>query len=478
VLEQLMPHRALPWLGVALASATAVAQDAAQREAIAKAIAEMRNLPTPLEGREAATRGPRIQVAWETLIAAKDAGVAALLAEAAALDAAKQRDDRFGLGAAAVVWQIGGIERVADVLSLWADADFAVKYSYAFQPAFLAARDGDERALPLLVALLRDQRGKHNVSAHVMELGWPLTHAFLWGPMGRKAVPALANVLASATDPTVVSSAIELLSRAWHDDSLPRLRAIAGDSAHGARTAAIEALGRFGHPDDWDRLLAGLADADAGIVRAHTRALCAFGDLRAVPELAKLTSHANEDVRLDAIAALGELPTVDGLEVFAACAAAMTGERRYWFADGPPLLQDGEPTWTEYQRLDREQRANALVAARARVETLRRPAVAGGAADRESFERACAAWIAASRIDGDEEDRANARRLLAAATAADVPLLLDLRGRLFRRLSDECLEEVALVDEVLCRVVRSRYRREVGSCERVEPPPVAARDGK
>src|SRR5262245_49678749 len=161
-----MPTKILATLASFSCLAFAAAQEApppSTADDLAKAIAEMRNLPTKLVDREAEIRGPRIQAAWETLIAAKDAGAKALLAEAARLDAAKQKDDRFRLGAASVVWQIGRFDRVADVVSLWADADFAVKYSYAFRPAFEAAYDGDERALPLLVALLRDQQGTYYV---------------------------------------------------------------------------------------------------------------------------------------------------------------------------------------------------------------------------------------------------------------------------------------------------------------------------
>jgi hypothetical protein len=63
--------------------------------------------------------------------------------------------------------------------------------------------------------------------------------------------------------------------------------------------------------------------------------------------------------------------------------------------------------------------------------------------------------------------------MLGAAVPADLPLLLDVRGRLFRRLSDECLEEIAMVHHTMRRLVRSQYRTEPGVCEQVKPVPAA-----
>jgi HEAT repeat protein len=463
-------HRVLVAFAVLSLIPVAAAQGATAPAAdLAKAIAEMRNLPAKLVGREAEQRGPRIQAAWETLIAAQDDGVNALLAEAARLDAAKQKDDLFRLGAAAVVWQIGHLERVKDVLALWANADFAAKYAYAFPVAFEAARDGDERALPLLVALLRDHRGTFCVVDHVMDLSWPLTHEFLWGPMGRNAVPALQAVLENEKDPTVVSSAITLLADAWDTESLPRIRTIARDASNGARHSAIAALGKFGHPDDFEYLCEELTDTDAKVVRACVRALCAFGDLRAVPRLVRLTKHANEELRLHALGALGVLPTVDGLAVLADRLPALDQAQRGCLADGPPLLHDVHVTWGAYQRLDGEERGKLLADACAKADEKFRLKDDDRKLTRAEFESACAACIAASRIPA-EHRWIEVRHVLGVATPADVPLLLDVRGSLFRLLSDECLEEVATLDGILQRLVRSQYRKEPGLCEQVEPP--------
>ncbi len=444
---------------------------AATADELAKAVAEMRNVPTPLVGREAEVRGERLSAAWKTLAAAQEAGARALLDEAARLDATKQKDDRFRLGAGRVVWEIGRFDRIANVLALWGDADFAVKYSYAFEVGLLAARDGDVRALPLLVALLRDQRGAFNVPEHVMELRWPWTHAFLWGPMGRKAVPALEDVLAKTTNPTVASSAIALITRAWGTGALPNLRAIARDPEHGARADAIDALGWFGHPADFEFLCAGLAIDDTAVLCAHIVALYRFGDLRAVPRIQPLAMHVNDEVRMFAIGALGELATVDGLDTFAERVGGLPEPHRRRLGQGPRLLHSLDVTWDAYRKLDRDERAKVLAKALKMPEAPFLPKAGDRKLTREEFEDACKAWIGASRITTEDHEWIEARHVLAVATPADVPLLLDVRGGLFRRVSDECLEEVAILDDILRRLVRSQYRNDPGVCEKVVPPP-------
>jgi hypothetical protein len=58
--------------------------------------------------------------------------------------------------------------------------------------------------------------------------------------------------------------------------------------------------------------------------------------------------------------------------------------------------------------------------------------------------------------------------ILSAATPADIDLLLDVRGALYHRLSDECLYEVERVNAALRRLGRSRYRKATGITEKAE----------
>lgn len=69
------------------------------------------------------------------------------------------------------------------------------------------------------------------------------------------------------------------------------------------------------------------------------------------------------------------------------------------------------------------------------------------------------------RITGGEYAWVESRHVLAAATDKDIELLLDVRGRVMQRISDECLSEVSILDDLIQRLGRSRYRKEVGLTE-------------
>lgn len=439
------------------------------------AITEMRRLPTPLEGAEAAARGPRIQKAWQTLVAAKDAGVAALLAEAKQLDATGERDDRFRLGAGAVVFEIGGLERVDDILALWADADFAVKYSYAFPVAGRAAHDKDPRALPLLVALLRDQRGEFYLTQHVMTLVWPGTHIVLWGQLGRDAAPVLTKVLAAPPDPTTAASCAFLLASFWHLDALPQLRALARNGDGPARREAVRSIGRFGHPDDYEWLLTGIAGDDVDLAIAHVGALAAFGDMRAVPQLLPLTRHADERLRAAAARALIALPTRESID--AVIAALETGldsgsdevGARLWHFFGDEFDPEA------YGKLPADERQRRVERQRAQATGAMRPQQGDRQLSRGELEELCSAVAKDGRMPGPFE-WVRARHLLTAATAADVPMLLDARGGLYRRFSDERIESIQQFEWALQWLVRGQYRADPDVCEKVERPTATRRE--
>lgn len=445
---------------------------------LAAAVAELRHMRPDMTREEQKAKSERIDAAWEQLTAAKDAGAKALLDEAAKLDAAKEKDDFFKLGAAVVLWQIGRFDRVQDIVGLWAGTDLTTNYNYVFYSTFEAVRDGDERALPLLRAVLRDQQGQIYLAMHVMNVNWPGTHFCLWGPMGRKAVPALEQVLDTEKDPIALRSAVVLLGAYMDVGALDRLRRIARDPKHPARLEAIVDLGHLGHPQDFDLLCSGLADKDPKVAEAFVRALGQYGDLRAAAKLAPLTTAADKDLRLSALAGLGLLPTVDGLEALAKCLPNEEKKVQYGLTAYPPILRALDGGWDAFVKADRAERTRLLAQAIAKQDeefTLRAD---DRKMSREQLVEACKGWIANSRISGGEYEWAESRHVLAAATAADVPLLLDVRGALFHRLSDECFSEVEIVDAVLRRLVRAQYRLEPGLCDRARPPTKQQKGGK
>lgn len=437
------------------------------RDDLAKAIAEMRNLPAKLEGAEAAERGPRIQKAWETLIAAKDAGVAALLAEAKLLTASGERDDRFRLGAGSVVWQIGGLERVDEILLLWSDADFAVKYSYAFQVAGQAAQSKDPRALPLLLALLRDQRGEFYLANHVMTLAWPSTHLALWAPLGRGAGPALSKLLAAPPDPTTAASCAFLLASFWHTEALPLLRRLAREGEGPVRWEAVRSVGRFGHPDDHEWLVAGIASDDAELAAAHIAAVAAFGDLRAVPHVLARAKDVDERVRMTALRALVVLPTAEGIDLAVDWCGNGVGPEHDEIAYRLHLLfGDGEEA-DGYLALATEERPQRIARLRARQSEAMREQPGDRKLSHDELVDLCKA-VAERGLVPEPFEWVAARHLLAAATAADVALLLDARGGLYRRFSDEQIEAIQQFERALLWLVRAQYRVDPGVCEQVQ----------
>ena len=71
------------------------------------------------------------------------------------------------------------------------------------------------------------------------------------------------------------------------------------------------------------------------------------------------------------------------------------------------------------------------------------------------------------RVDGYEwiEDRHS----FTAATADDIPFLLEVRAAFYTRLSDECLYEVKDLERLIHWLGRTRYRKVPGACLKVEP---------
>ena len=85
----------------------------------------------------------------------------------------------------------------------------------------------------------------------------------------------------------------------------------------------------------------------------------------------------------------------------------------------------------------------------------------------EEMQKAAADWVKRGRITGGEYDWVESRHVLAAASDKDLELLLDVRAHVMQRISDECLYEVSILDDLIKRLGRSRYRKEVGLTENV-----------
>jgi hypothetical protein len=71
--------------------------------------------------------------------------------------------------------------------------------------------------------------------------------------------------------------------------------------------------------------------------------------------------------------------------------------------------------------------------------------------------------VSVNKYDWVEE-----RHILSAATASDIPLLLEVKAALCARLSEETLFEIRRLNKVIQRLGRSRYRKVIGLTEKVE----------
>ena len=78
-------------------------------------------------------------------------------------------------------------------------------------------------------------------------------------------------------------------------------------------------------------------------------------------------------------------------------------------------------------------------------------------------------WKQNGRLSGGTFEWVEDRHALAASTPADIDLWLQVAAKVCLRLSDECLPEMEVINQIVKRLGRSRYRKEVGLCEKVEP---------
>jgi hypothetical protein len=459
-------------------AAKAGAPGAAAATDLAKAVAAMRRVkPEDFSKEQQEAKGKELDAAWKTLIQAGPAGAGRLKQELAKIDAAKEKDDYFKLGAAVVLWQIGNLDEAPAIAAAWSgDVDLALNYNYVFYTAMDAARTQDPRALPMLAAVLRDQKGSVFQAQHAMAVPWPLTHSFLWCAFGPKGLPALEATLANAKDPAVQQSAMLLLARAQYLPALPRIRSLVPQARGDVRGVAVHSLGAFGHPQDYDFLVSGLQLKDPKDVWAHVYALEEYEDLRAVPAVVPLLDSPDRPLRRVTMGCLYHLLTPQGMEALwkhATPAPGASDEAREDAQECRALvdrfLESTNLTWEAYA-------AKPPAEKEAVCSNLRKQwgeKFVLKADDRrlshEELLKATEEWMKNGRITGGTYEWVEDRHAMAASTPEDIPLWLNVKAKVCLRISDECLPEMQIIDGLVCRLGRSRYRKGVGICDKVEP---------
>jgi hypothetical protein len=471
-----------------LAPQTTASEEAGGNSDLEAAITTLRKVDTELlkDPNRSKRTEDEMEAAWEKMEAATEVihkagarGMDRIKQELKKLDDAKEKDDFFRLSAAALLYAAGGPSEAKSVAAIWDTTPLDLYYNSVFFPACRASATRDSRVLPMLTACLRDRKASAFVADHFLTIPWPQTQFFIWGTYGPKGLPTLHETLLGTKNSVARQSAMMVLAVSQYLPALETIRAMAAEPDSEVRAVALEALGHYGHPQDFRRLTNGLKDSDEIVLEYALAGAIAYGDLRAADLIIPLLRHPEEKMRCLALEALLRLPTSDGWR-----ATIQTTEN---LRGGEELTRFGEELTRFRRRLeiilgkhqltpdefllknetDRQAVVRKVVKAQQEEDTLK-------ADDRklthEDLLKAAADWMRRGRITGGDYVWVESRHVLAAATDKDIDLLLDVRGRVMQRISDECLDEISILEDLIHRLGRSRYRQEVGVTEKAEEP--------
>ena len=447
------------------------AQDTSGKQLDA-AIATLRNIQSDrLSEAQREAKGKEIDNSWEVLRAAGKSGVARLKQEIQKLDNSNTRDDFFKLNASSLIWQIARLDEAAGVATIWNSTPLDSQYSYVFYTAFEAAMTQDARALPMLEACLRDNKGKVFIPLHSLDIAWPLNIEFLWGSFGSKGLPALARILDESKDSVKVQSAMVLLTGAHYINALPAIRRLTGNPDKEIRRIAIRCLGSYGHPQDFELLMSGLSSSEPKVVFDFVYALYEYEDLRAVTPLIPLLKTGDESLRREVIGALIHLISAQSVDaVQQHCELAKSSQEKEECVRVKEQLDSVGLSLDAYKKSSAKERGESIRAIRRGVEEENSIKPGEKAATHDEFITRSRTWKEKHRLTCDGDDSSCTDwTVLAAATPSDLDVLLDVKGSLFARLSDECLYEVRNINTVIRKLGRSRYRKIVGLTDNVEP---------
>lgn len=442
------------------------------KDSVSAAVQSLRNMEAkPVTDEERTKAAIHVDTAWKTIMRSGLAGRRALKAEMEKVIANRIDDSFFRLNSASLLWEMGGLTETNLIARILNDSPLHPHYHYAFRVAIGAAKTQDPRAIPILKAVLHDDKGTYFVQVHQMPLHWSENIEFIWGTFGSKGLAALHEVLKQSHDDVELKSAAVLLGQAQYMEALPDLRTLAHSGSGAARNYAIEWLGELGHPTDFEFLKDGLTSTDQGQLEAYIRGCMQFEDLRTVPALIPLLKAQSPSVRSLAIDALACLVTPESIHALHDHADSTQTPTEKSFCSRFVSGVLGDTSWEVFSSLDPKEQAEFLRKRDGREGGFR---VQPGdrRITRHELLRALKEWKKKHRVT---DKKITAGPMLAVLEPGDLPLLIDVRAAIYSRLSDECLYEVAFLNTIIRRLGRGRYRREVGICERVElPSPVPA----
>jgi hypothetical protein len=252
--------------------------------------------------------------------------------------------------------------------------------------------------------------------------------------------------------------------------ALETVRLLAANTNAEVRAVALEALGYYGHPQDFTCLTAALQESDEMLLEFALLGAVAYGDLRAVGSVIPLLKHPKQGIRNAAFLAVLGLPTPAGWRAaIQAAKDARDPEERRAFQERLQYVLGKCPVTSDEFLKTSEVAQRGLVQKAVQAQ---RDDYVFKADDRklthEDLLKAADDWKTRGRITGGAYVWVESRHVLAAATDKDIEVLLDVRGQIMKRLSDECMPEVSILDDLIQRLGRSRYRNEVGLTEKAE----------
>ena len=443
---------------------TAFAQSPSDQK-LEDAVASLRNVKSEsLTDEQTKAKATQIDDAWKYLISTGQKGAVRLKEEIQKVDLGKEKDDFFKLNATVVLWNVGKANEADYIAKVWNSTSITNQYTYVFLTAFEAAQTQDLKVLPMLRAILRDDKGSMYVGMHAMNVAWPLSHEFIWGAFGPKGLPVLAEILEKSTDEVELKSAIALLTGAQYLPSVPRIRQLASSEKDQVRRQAIQALGIFGHPSDYDRLIAGLNSNDPKELFSYAFALYEFDDERAVKNLIPVLAKDDDGLKVEVSLALIHLLTPESIAaVRDFVSKTKNPEVKKFLSRSITLREDKLPK--DFTQKSRDEQAKILSKVKNADITLTsvdRPITT------QQLLKGLLIWKEKGRIYDSGFDWVGEKQVIAAARSENIEPILETIATFYRRLSDECLYEVRDLQKSLKYVGRNRYRRGVGITEKAE----------
>ena len=360
------------------------------------------------------------------------------------IETAKERDDYFKFGGPpAILWQIGKAAEAETIAALWS-GDVALDGQLQATSSSRPSRPRNPRpaVLPMLVAILRDKQGKLLAcpTNNRKTVEWPFPTSSSGGAFGSKGSPALRR-FPRVEGRDLAGDGDLLLARA--QEWSYRADSRAGQSTAAARsvTRPSRRLGVFGCPQDFDFLVEGLNSHDPADAWNFAYALYEYGDLRAVPRLAASLATDDEPLSRRSSPAWATCRRPRGSK--RSTAAANRPRRRNSERPARRLSRRDEAarlTYAGYAAKAPDEKARLLRELRERMKAKYGLRPGDRTLTHDELLKAAAVWTKQGFTDV-EYGWVGSGQVMAAATAADIPLLLDVAAGCYGRFTDESLDE-------------------------------------